>query len=40
MICNAVEVILRVYDAKRPVKGSEVVDWGGARGSQGVKGGL
>ena len=26
MICNAVEVILRVYEAKRPVKGSEVVD--------------
>ena len=34
IICNAVEVILRVYEAKRPVKGSEVVDGGG----QGVPG--
>ena len=35
VICEAVEVILRVHEAKRPVYGSEGVDWGG----QGVPGG-
>ena len=38
MICNAVEVILRVYEAKRPVKGSEVVDWGGPGGPRESRG--
>ena len=40
MICNAVEVILRVYEAKRPVKGSKVVDGGagGPRESRGHSG--
>ena len=34
MICNALQVILRVYQAKRSVQGSEGVDKRG----QGVKG--
>ena len=35
MIFNAVEVTLRVYEAKTPVLGSEGVDWG-AKGSRGA----
>ena len=38
VICEVVEVILReCNEAKRPMYGSEGVDWGVARGSQGVK---
>ena len=38
VISEAVEVILECNEAKRPVHGSEGVDWGGGRGFQGEKG--